>query len=40
MCLLNGDVGGSLESSIDFGTIEEEDVNGNWVLKKSQFLIL
>lgn len=33
MCLLNGDVGGTLESSIDFGTIEEEDNNGNWVIR-------
>jgi hypothetical protein len=32
MCLLNGDVGGSLESSIDFGTIQEEDINGNWTI--------
>ena len=31
MCLLNGEIGGSLESSVDFGTIEEEDANGNWV---------
>lgn len=30
MCLLNGDVGGSLESSIDFGTIEEEAADGTW----------
>ena len=34
MCLLNGEVGGQLESSIDFGTIEEEDKNGNWVIRK------
>jgi hypothetical protein len=34
MCLLNGEVGGSLESSIDFGTIQEEDSNGNWVIRK------
>ena len=34
MCLLNGEVGGSLESSVDFGTIEEEDKNGNWVIRK------
>ena len=32
MCLLNGDIGGSLESSVDFGKIEEEDQNGNWVV--------
>lgn len=34
MSLLNGDVGGSLTSSVDFGQIEEEDENGNWVIKK------
>ena len=34
MCLLNGEVGGSLESSVDFGTIEEEDKNGNWLIRK------
>jgi hypothetical protein len=34
MCLLNGEVSGSLESSIDFGTIEEEDKNGNWIIRK------
>ena len=34
MCLLNGEIGGNLESSIDFGTIEEEDINGNWVIRK------
>ena len=34
MCLLNGEVGGSLESSVDFGTIEQEDSNGNWVMTK------
>ena len=34
MCLLNGEVGGSLTSSVDFGQIEEEDENGNWVIKK------
>ncbi len=33
MCLLNGEVGGSLTSSIDFGTIEEE-VNGIWTITK------
>ena len=30
MCLLNGEVGGSLNASVDFGQIEEEDMNGNW----------
>jgi hypothetical protein len=34
MCLLNGEVGGSLESSVDFGVIEQEDSNGNWVITK------
>ncbi len=34
MCLLNGEVGGSLESSVDFGTIEEEDKNGVWSIRK------
>lgn len=33
MCLLNGEVGGSLESSVDFGTIEEEDRDGNWSIR-------
>ena len=30
MCLLNGEVGGSLNSSVDFGTFEQQDTNGNW----------
>jgi hypothetical protein len=34
MCLLNGDIGGSLESSVDFGTIQEEDQYGNWSITK------
>ena len=34
MCLLNGEVGGALESSVDFGTIEEEDQNGVWTIRK------
>lgn len=34
MCLLNGEVGGSLESSVDFGQIEEEDIYGNWSIRK------
>ena len=34
MCLLNGEVGGTLESSVDFGCIEEEDKNGIWTIKK------
>ena len=33
MCLLNGEVGGALESSIDFGTIEEESSDGVWTIK-------
>lgn len=34
MCLLNGENGGTLESSIDFGTIQEEDDDGRWVITK------
>lgn len=34
MCLLNGEIGGSLEATIDFGVIEEEDVNGVWHINK------
>ena len=34
MCLLNGEVGGTLESTIDFGTIEEENSKGEWVIRK------
>lgn len=29
MCLLNGEIGGSLNSSVNFGSIEEIDNNGN-----------
>ena len=29
MCLLNGEIGGSLNSSVNFGSIEEVDNNGN-----------
>lgn len=29
MCALNGEVGGALTSSVDFGTLEEKDINGN-----------
>ena len=29
MCLLNGDMGGNLNSSVDFGTMDEIDANGN-----------
>ena len=32
MCLLNGEVGGSLESSIDFANIEEENADGVWTI--------
>ena len=34
MSRLNGDVGGVINSSVDFGTIEEEDINGNWIIRK------
>jgi hypothetical protein len=34
MCLLNGEIGGSLESSVDFGTIQEEDSDGNWIIRQ------
>ena len=34
MSLLNGEVGGTLESSIDFGTIEEESADGVWTIRK------
>jgi hypothetical protein len=34
MCLLNGEIGGSLESSVDFGTIEEENEDGVWTITK------
>ena len=34
MCRLNGDLGGTINSTVDFGTIEEEDTNGNWVIRK------
>ena len=34
MCLLNGEVSGSVESPVDFGTIEEEDQNGVWTIRK------
>ena len=32
MCLLNGEVGGALESSVDFGKIEEENADGVWTI--------
>ena len=34
MSMLNGDLGGTVNSSVDFGVIEEEDQNGNWVIRK------
>jgi hypothetical protein len=34
MCLLNGEVSGSLESSVDFGQIEEESADGIWTIRK------
>jgi hypothetical protein len=34
MALLNGEISGSIEASTDFGTIEEEDLNGNWTIRK------
>jgi hypothetical protein len=34
MCLLNGEIGGTLESMVDFGTIEEEDQYGVWNIRK------
>jgi hypothetical protein len=34
MCLLNGEVSGSLEASIDFGSIEEENADGIWTIRK------
>lgn len=32
MCLLNGEVGGSLEASVDFANIEEESADGIWTI--------
>lgn len=34
MCRLNGDSGGTINSTVDFGAIEEEDTNGNWIIRK------
>jgi hypothetical protein len=34
MSLLNGEIGGTLESSIDFGCIEEENTEGIWTIRK------
>lgn len=34
MCLLNGEMSGVLQATTDFGTIEEEDSEGNWQIRK------
>lgn len=34
MCGLNGEIGGTLTSSVDFGTIQETDAYGNTTIKK------
>jgi hypothetical protein len=34
MCLLNGEIGGTLETSVDFGKMEEENVFGIWSIRK------
>ena len=34
MSMLNGDLGGTINSSVDFGTIEEENQDGNWIIRK------
>jgi hypothetical protein len=34
MSLLNGEIGGSLESCVDFGRIEEESSEGVWTIKE------
>lgn len=33
MCLLNGDIGGTIGVQTDFGTIEEEDSEGTWTIR-------
>lgn len=33
MCLLNGEVGGTIGVQTDFGTIEEEDADGVWTIR-------
>lgn len=33
MCLLDGSIGGSLEAQTDFGKIEEENNDGEWVMR-------
>jgi hypothetical protein len=34
MSRLNGDLGGTINSSVDFGTIEEETPDGIWSIRK------
>lgn len=34
MALLNGDIGGNVNASTDFGQIEEESKNGVWMIRK------
>ena len=34
MCLLNGEVNGSITASTQFDSWEEEDESGNWIIKK------
>jgi hypothetical protein len=34
MCLLNGEIGGVLESEVNFGVLEEESFNGVWTTTK------
>ena len=33
MCMLNGEIGGTLESIVNFGQIEEENSKGEWVIR-------
>jgi hypothetical protein len=33
MCLLNGDISGTIGVQTDFGTIEEEDSEGTWTIR-------
>jgi hypothetical protein len=33
MCLLNGELGGTIGTQTDFGTIEEEDSEGVWTIR-------
>lgn len=34
MCQLNGEIGGNFESSVDFGQIEEQNLDGSWKVTK------